>query len=140
MTETELLRLPEIPEGPPAEQLKAVRRYLCRLAEQLEYILTNERRERLREQERCRTLEDRLAASPKVAEGILAASARRFGSQYVELQDYERDRAGRETLIWENRDRLNGLERQEPERPEPVTDREKETPTLLKDHGGRWQV
>ena len=92
MTETELLRLPEIPEGPPAEQLKAVKRYLCRLAEQLEYILTNERRERLREQERSRTLEDRLAASPKVAEGILAASARRFGSQYVELQDYERDR------------------------------------------------
>ena len=131
MTETELLRLPEIPEGPPAEQLKAVKRYLCRLAEQLEYILTNERRERLR---------DRLAASPKVAEGILAASARRFGSQYVELQDYERDRAGRETLIWENRDRLNDLDRQEPERPEPVTDREKETPTLLKDHGGRWQV
>ena len=41
MTETELLRLPEIPEGPPAEQLKAVKRYLCRLAEQLEYILTN---------------------------------------------------------------------------------------------------
>ena len=129
MTETELLRLPEIPEGPPAEQLKAVKRYLCRLAEQLEYILTNERRERLREQERSRTLEDRLAAS-----------ARRFGSQYVELQDYERDRAGRETLIWENRDRLNDLDRQEPERPEPVTDREKETPTLLKDHGGRWQV
>ena len=56
MTETELLRLPEIPEGPPAEQLKAMKRYLCRLAEQLEYILTNERRERLREQERCRTL------------------------------------------------------------------------------------
>ena len=40
MTETELLRLPEIPEGPPAEQLKAMKRYLCRLAEQLEYILT----------------------------------------------------------------------------------------------------
>ena len=98
MTETELLRLPEIPEGPPAEQLKAVKRYLCRLAEQLEYI------------------------------------------QYVELQDDERDRAGRETLIWENRDRLNDLDRQETERPEPVTDREKETPTLLKDHGGRWQV
>ena len=75
-----------------------MKRYLCRLAEQLEYILTNERRERLREQERSRTLEDRLAASPKVAEGVLAASARRFGSQYVELQDYERDRAGRETL------------------------------------------
>lgn len=136
MTETELLRLPEIPEGPPAEQLKAVKRYLCRLAEQLEYILTNERRER----EQSRTLEDRLAASPKVAEGILAASARRFGSQYVALQDYERDRAGRETLIWENRDRLNDLDRQEPERPEPMPDREKETPTLLKDHGGRWQV
>ena len=75
MTETELLRLPEIPEGPPAEQLKAVKRYLCRLAEQLEYILTNERRERVREQEQSRTLEDRLAASPKVAEGILAASS-----------------------------------------------------------------
>ena len=55
MTETELLRLPEIPEGPPAEQLKAVKRYLCRLAEQLEYILTNERRERLREQDPLQT-------------------------------------------------------------------------------------
>lgn len=140
MTETELLRLPEIPEGPPAEQLKAVKRYLCRLAEQLEYILTNERRERVREQERCRTLEDRLAASPKVAEGILAASARRFAGQYVELQDYERDRAGRETLIWENRDRLNDLDQERPEKPENRETPEEKTPTLLKDHGGRWQV
>lgn len=140
MTETELLRLPEIPEGPPAEQLKAVKRYLCRLAEQLEYILTNERRERLREQEQSRTLEDRLAASPKVAEGILAASARRFGSQYVELQNYERDRAGREALIWENRDRLNDLDRQEPERPENPVEQEEKMSTLLEEHGGRWQV
>ena len=140
MTETELLRLPEIPEGPPAEQLKAVKRYLCRLAEQLEYILTNERRERLREQERCRTLEDRLAASPKVAEGILAASARRFGSQYVALQDYERDRAGRETLIWENRDRLNDLDQERPERPENPVEQEEKISTLLEEHGGRWQV
>ena len=140
MTETELLRLPEIPEGPPAEQLKAVKRYLCRLAEQLEYILTNERRERLREQERCRTLEDRLAASPKVAEGILAASARRFGSQYVELQDYERDRAGREALIWENRDRLNDLEQERPEKPENPVEQEEKISTLLEEHGGRWQV
>lgn len=140
MTETELLRLPEIPEGPPAEQLKAVKRYLCRLAEQLEYILTNERRERLREQEQSRTLEDRLAASPKVAEGILAASARRFGSQYVELQDYERDRAGRETLIWENRDRLNDLDRERPEKPENPVEQEEKISTLLEEHGGRWQV
>ena len=140
MTETELLRLPEIPEGPPAEQLKAVKRYLCRLAEQLEYILTNERRERLREQEQRRTLEDRLAASPKVAEGILAASARRFGSQYVALQDYARARAGRETLIWENRARLNDLEQERPEKPENRETPEEKTPTLLEDHGGRWQV
>ena len=140
MTETELLRLPEIPEGPPAEQLKAVKRYLCRLAEQLEYILTNERRERLREQEQSRTLEDRLAASPKVAEGLLAASARRFGSRYVELQDYERDRAGRETLIWENRDRLNDLEQERPEKPENPVEQEEKISTLLEEHGGRWQV
>lgn len=126
MTETELLRLPEIPEGPPAEQL--------------EYILTNERRERLREQEQSRTLEDRLAASPKVAEGILAASARRFAGRYVELQDYERDRAGREALIWENRDRLNDLDQERPEKPENRETPEEKTPTLLKDHGGRWQV
>ena len=139
MTETELLRLPEIPEGPPAEQLKAVKRYLCRLAEQLEYILTNERRERLREQERCRTLEDRLAASPKVAEGILAASAR-FAGQYVELQDYERDRAGREALIWENRDRLNDLDQERPEKPENPVEQEEKISTLLKECGGRWQV
>lgn len=140
MTETELLRLPEIPEGPPAEQLKAVKRYLCRLAEQLEYILTNELRERLREQEQSQTLEDRLAASPKVAEGILAASARRFAGQYVALQDYERDRAGREALIWENRDRLNDLDRQEPERPENPVEQEEKISTLLKECGGRWQV
>ena len=140
MTETELLRLPEIPEGPPAEQLKAVKRYLCRLAEQLEYILTNERRERLREQERSRTLEDRLAASPKVAEGILAASARRFAGQYVEIQDYERDRAGRETLIWENRDRLNDLDQERPEKPGNPVEQEEKISTLLKECGGRWQV
>ena len=136
----ELLRLPEIPEGSPAEQLKAVRRYLYLLAEQLEYILTTERQERLTEQAQTRKLEDRLAASPKVAEGILTASARRFGSKYVEIQDYERERAEREALIWENRARLNDLEQATPAAPETVAGQREETPTLLQGHGGRWQV
>lgn len=140
MTETELLRLPEIPEGTPAEQLKAVKRCLYLLAEQLEYILTTERQERLREQQETRKLEDRLAASPKVAEGILAASARRFGSRYVDIQDYERDRARRETLVWENRARLNDLEQERPEKPENPVEIKEEVPTLLKEYGGRWQV
>ena len=136
----ELLRLPEIPEGTPEEQLRAVRRYLYLLAEQLEYILTTERQERLKERAEAKKLEDRLAASPKVAEGILTASARRFGSQYVEIQDYERDRARREALVWENRDRLNDLDREIPAKPETVADTREETTTLLKEHGGRWQV
>lgn len=140
MTETELLRLPEIPEGTPQEQLKAVKRYLYLLTEQLEYILTTERQERLTEQARTRKLEDRLAASPKVAEGILNASARRFGSQYVEAQAYERDRARQEALIWENRARLNDLEREMPEKHENTGISEEEIPTLLKEYGGRWQV
>ncbi len=136
----ELLRLPEIPEGTPEEQLRAVRRYLYLLAEQLEYILTTERQERLREQQETRKLEDRLAASPKVAEGILTASARRFGSRYVEIQDYERDRARREELVWENRDRLNEPAREVPGKPETAADTKEEVPTLLKEYGGRWQV
>ena len=140
MTEAELLRLPEIPEGTPEEQLKAVKRYLCRLAEQLEYILTTERQERLREREESEKLEDRLASSPKVAEGLLNASARRFGSQYVEIQDYERDRARREAFAWENRERLNEPAREVPGKTETAENTRGEIPTLLKEHGGRWQV
>ena len=136
----ELLRLPEIPEGTPEEQLRAVRRYLYLLAEQLEYILTTERQERLREQQEARKLEDRLAVSPKVAEAVLTASARRFGSRYVEIQDYERDRARRETLVWDNRDRLNDLDREIPAKLETAADTKGETTTLLKEYGGRWQV
>ena len=140
MTEAELLRLPEIPEGTPEEQLKAVKLYLCRLAEQLEYILTTERQERLRGQEETKKLEDRLASSPKVAEGLLNASARRFGSQYVEIQDYERDRAKREAFAWENRDRLNEPAREASGKSETEAEQREEIPTLLQEHGGRWQV
>ena len=40
----EILRLPEIPEGTPEAQLRAIRSYLYRLAEQLQYLLSQSRR------------------------------------------------------------------------------------------------
>ena len=49
----EILRLPEIPEGTPEAQLRAIRSYLYRLAEQLQYLLSTEQEARIRGQEVC---------------------------------------------------------------------------------------
>lgn len=104
---TELLRLPEIPEGPAEMQLAAIRTYLYRLSEQLQYILSTQQQERQLDRENVDTLEKRLAGSPRLAQQTLALAGRQLRGDYVPYEAYEQDRQRQEVLLWENRDRLN---------------------------------
>lgn len=104
---TELLRLPEIPEGPAEMQLAAIKTYLYRLSEQLQYILSTQQQEQLLDRENMGALEKRLIGSPRLAQQTLALTGRQLREEYIRYQDYEADRQRQEALLWENRDRLN---------------------------------
>lgn len=104
---TELLRLPEIPEGPAEVQLAAIKTYLYRLSEQLQYILSTQQQEQLQDRESMDTLEKRLIGSPRLAQQTLALAGRQLRGDYVPYEAYEQDRQRQEVLLWENRDRLN---------------------------------
>ena len=105
---TEVLRLPEIPEGPAEVQLAAMKTYLYRLTEQLQYLLSAQRQEGLKAEQALGTVESRVVASPRLAQQVLALSDRHLRGQYVGYADFEKDRQRQEKLIWENRNRLNG--------------------------------
>lgn len=90
----EILRLPEIPEGTPEIQLRAIRSYLYRLVEQLQYLLTTEKEERLRGQTQCSreafgSIQKQLMDSPQTAQLIKAALGRQLGDRYVPLNSLE---------------------------------------------------
>lgn len=104
---TELLRLPEIPEGPAEVQLAAMKTYLYRLSEQLQYILSTQQQEQQSDRENVASLEKRLVGSPRLAQQTLALAGRQFRGDYVPYEAYEQDRQRQETILWENRDRLN---------------------------------
>lgn len=68
----EILRLPEIPEGTPEAQLRAIRSYLYRLAKQLQYLLSTKQEARIRGQEVCsqeafREIQQKILDSPQIA-------------------------------------------------------------------------
>lgn len=90
----ELLRLPEIPEGTPEIQLRAIRSYLYRLAEQLQYLLETEREERLRGQSQCSreafgSIQKQMLDSPQTARMISAILGRQLGEKYVALDSLD---------------------------------------------------
>lgn len=84
----EILRLPEIPEGTPEVQLRAIRSYLYRLAEQLQYLLATEQEERLRGQDVCsqeafRSIQKRLLETPQTVQQLTNLTTRQMGDKYV---------------------------------------------------------
>lgn len=94
MIEQEILRLPEIPEGTPEVQLRAIRSYLYRLAEQLQYLLSTEKEERLRGQdassrEAFRGFQQRLMESPQIAQQMVGMASRRLGDKYAETDSID---------------------------------------------------
>ena len=94
MTEQEILRLPEIPEGTPETQLRAIRSYLYRLAEQLQYLLATEREERIRGTEDCtaqafQSIQKRLLEAPQTAKQLLSISGRQLEEKYVGVDSLE---------------------------------------------------
>ncbi len=104
---TEVLRLPEIPEGPAETQLAAMKTYLYRLTEQLQYLLSAQHQQGLRAEQALGTVESRVVDSPRLAQQVLALSDRHLRGQYVGYADFEKDRQRQEGLIWEDRGRLN---------------------------------
>lgn len=94
MIEQEILRLPEIPEGTPETQLRAIRSYLYRLAEQLQYLLSTEKEERLRgqdalSQEAFRGIQQRFLESPQIAQQLMCLANRNLGDRYVDSEVME---------------------------------------------------
>ena len=90
----EILRLPEIPEGTPEAQLRAIRSYLYRLTEQLQYLLAAEKEERLRGQAQCSreafgSIQRQMLDSPQTAQLISAILGRQLGEKYVALGSLE---------------------------------------------------
>lgn len=128
---TELLRLPEIPEGPAEVQLAAMKTYLYRLSEQLQYILSTQQQEWQSDRENVAGLEKRLAASPRLAQQTLALAGRQFRGNYVPYDAYEQDRQRQETVLWENRERLNTA---------PADRQEEETPVFRAEEGPGYQA
>lgn len=156
---TEVLRLPEIPEGPAETQLAAMKTYLYRLAEQLQYLLSAQHQEGLQTRQALGTMESRVVDSPRLAQQVLALSDRHLRGQYVRYADFEKDRQRQEKLIWEDRNRLNGACAETPQKEMPtfrwedtpgyqlreeenihfVPIREGENP-LTQVYEGRWQM
>lgn len=94
MIEQEILRLPEIPEGTPETQLRAIRSYLYRLAEQLQYLLSTEKEERLRgqdalSQEAFRGIQQRFLESPQIVQQLMCLANRNLGDRYVDSEVME---------------------------------------------------
>lgn len=119
MIEQEILRLPEIPEGTPEVQLRAIRSYLYRLAEQLQYLLSTEKEERLRgqdalSQEAFRGLQQRFLESPQVAQQLMRAANRNLGDGFVASDGME---AFLQRTLPELHRALYGLARLEKEKP-----------------------
>ena len=90
----EILRLPEIPEGTPETQLRAIRSYLYRLTEQLQYLLAAEKEERMRGQAQCSreafgSIQRQMLDSPQTAQLISAILGRQLGEKYVALGSLE---------------------------------------------------
>lgn len=111
----EILRLPEIGDGTPEAQLRAIRSYLYRLAEQLQYLLAAEKEERLRSQEGdSRRLRREILESPETAQRLEAITGRQFSEGFVKkdaLEDFLRQL--RRTL-WDVQYALSNLETGKP--------------------------
>lgn len=166
MTEQEILRLPEIPEGTPETQLRAIRSYLYRLAEQLQYLLATEREERIRSAESCtgqafQSIQKRLLESPQTAKQLRSISGRQLEEKYVRIDSLESYLQRQLPQWWQLEHRLAILEdgKEEPPRGqmerlclEPIPgvgiqegDRVVYKPLpqgrgLFEQVGGRWQV
>ena len=87
----EILRLPEIPEGTPEAQLRAIRSYLYRLAEQLQYLLSTEQEARIRGQEVCsqeafREIQRKILDSPQIARQMMGFAGKQLGQSYVNCE------------------------------------------------------
>lgn len=89
MIGAEWFRLPNLPEGTPEEQLRAVRNYLYQLSEQLQYAFSHT------EEAQSVEREDPGAAvlgSAEVVEKLAALAGKRLEGRYIGADSWEADR------------------------------------------------
>ena len=111
----EILRLPEIPEGTPEAQLRAIRSYLYRLAEQLQYLLSTEQEARIRGQEVCsqeavREIQRKILDSPQIARQMMGFAGKQLGQSYVNCEELEAFLSRKRTTLQDALYRLARLE------------------------------
>lgn len=109
------IRLPNLPEGPAEEQLRAIRNYLYQLAEQLRLALDDGGEE----EPDLEALGARLLESEAVIQKFLALTGRRFDGRYIGADSWEADRRGVAAQAAEIRLRLAGLEDRPQEKADP---------------------
>lgn len=89
MIGAEWFRLPNLPEGTPEEQLRAVRNYLYQLSEQLQYAFSHTEEVPTMEKE---DLGAAVLGSAELVERLAAMAGKRLEGKYIGADSWEADR------------------------------------------------
>lgn len=89
-----MLPLPDIPQGDTQSQLLAIRRYLFRLVEQLQYLLDAGEQTREQDRQSCSPqayaqIEQQLQNSETVARTFLGSAQRHISGKYIPTREFD---------------------------------------------------